>query len=174
MRRLPPSVPHLLANPALLTRASGIPKLRVLVKLKKSARNCSCWVSVIFVVLDKLTSICPIPSLRRILRPTFPVRWPGLHVFVPVTTTHGGNVLNSERHPAWINSSIDIFETSRFVFRLGRMALPTTPSMPPSTASGSLPFNGVNGEPLCRVRNELTCQPLRMCETRGCRPALGS
>src|SRR3982750_3409169 len=48
---------------------------------------------------------------------------------------------------------------SRFVLRLGRIALPTNDEILASAIAGSEPFKGVKGEPLCSENCELTCQP---------------
>src|SRR6185503_8645564 len=92
-------------------------------------------------------SMLLIPSERRVFRPALPTRC--AHVIV----------LNNERPPAWSISSTLIDERSSDVFRLGRIALPTSDEILASAIAGSEPFNGVNGEPLCSENCEFSCQP---------------
>src|SRR6185295_19376313 len=72
--RLPPSVPHWFRKFDELIRPSGIPKFRVFVALYISKRSCTFCPSLIRVFFTKPTSTLPIPSARRVLRPTLPVR----------------------------------------------------------------------------------------------------
>src|SRR5262249_59543519 len=102
MLRLAPSVDFSSRNPGgLVRRASGIPKLRVLVRLKKSARNGTVWRSENSrVAFEMLRSTLPIPSARRTLRPTLPNRSPGAQVKVVPMRVHGARGLKSELPPA--------------------------------------------------------------------------
>src|SRR5215203_3958031 len=90
-----------------------------------------------------------IPSERRMFRPALPTRCAAVIV------------LNSERPPAASISSTLIDDRSSDVFRFGLIALPTSDEMLASAIAGSEPFNGVNGEPLCKENCELSCQPPR-------------
>ena len=76
MVRLPPSVPHWFRKLVDYTRPSGMPKLRVLVALNISTRNCR-LVRPKRVFLMKPTSMFSMPSARSVLRPTLPTRSPG-------------------------------------------------------------------------------------------------
>src|SRR6266851_2637604 len=101
-------------------------------------------------------SMLLIPSARKMLRPALPTRSPG-HPVVVFGAPH--KVLKSERPPAATSCSTDMPEIGRVVFKLGRMALPTKPSIPLNAPVGSEPFSGVKGAPLWSEKDEFTCQP---------------
>ena len=105
-------------------------------------------------VLDRPKSRRLMPSARRMLRPALPIG------FCTVAA-------REQRPPpaAWISRTV-MLERSRFVFRNGRIEVPTR--LPGTTPPGSLPFSTVKGAPDCSVRNPLTCQPPRTLPTTPC------
>src|SRR5258708_32938525 len=109
--------------------------------------------------LEMLKSTTFKRSLRRILRPTLPKRSPGAEVAVAPVRVHGANCLKRAAQPWATMSADDIPKTLSVVLRSGRIALPTSPSIPPSAVVGSTPFSGDHGEPLWNVRNVAICQP---------------
>src|SRR5262245_40176587 len=156
IRRLPPLVAHWFRKFAELIRPSGIPKFRVLVALNISMRIWMFWRLTNRVFLMIPMSTFSMPSARSELRGTLPTRSPAQ---VGLGFPH--NARKSDAPPAARSSSIVMLDRSRFEFKLGRMAFPTSPSIPARAPVGSEPFSTVNGAPLWKVKNALSCQPPR-------------
>src|SRR5260370_26171483 len=96
---------------------------------------------------------------RTVLRPKLPTRGP------PALTESVVSGCHNAAPPAALSSERDFVDTLNGATTFGRIELPTSVSIPASTLPGSEPFKMVNGVPLWKVVNVLTCHPPRICPT---------
>jgi len=147
--------PLLVEEVAGVIRPSGIPKLRVLVALNISRRNCRfcprgrCRVVLDDPEVDQVDAVGPqeVCAARA-------TRWPG-----QVAEGFPQSCLNRLAPPASRSRLWSMLEKVQRRVEVRADAAPRARSMRPGPRWGPAPFRAEKGDPLWNVKVELTCQP---------------